>query len=306
MTAIMFSFISVFLISSVILLSVFSPQKKVSKRLNGLSVYDDVFAENGETEESFYERVIEPIAVAVTSFFHRVSPWGLTESMKKRLILAGNPRGMDADRFFSFKILFTFSALLIVFIFFILPGQPKGRVLLGGALLVTLAFFIPDLWLAHRIEKRQKKIRLALPDTLDLLSISVDAGLAFDAALSKVIKQGIGPLGEEFARMLQEMQVGSSRKKALKDLSSRTSVPDFQSFILAIIQADVFGVGISKVLKTQAFEMRNKRRQYAEERAMKTPVKIVFPVVLCIFPALMVVIVGPAVIRAIDAFSMMP
>lgn len=305
MTAILFSFISVFLISSVMLLTVFSPQKKVSRRLSKLNVYDDIFAENGETDTSFYERIVIPILNAVSIFIRRVSPKGFTENISKRLVLAGNPRGMDADRFFSFKLLFTFLTLIIVFIFLSIPGPSIGRVLLVGGLAVLLAFFIPDLWLSNRIEKRQKKIRLALPDTLDLLSVSVDAGLAFDAALSKIIKQGIGPLGEEFARMLQAMQVGSSRKNALKELSARTNVKDFQSFILSIIQADVFGVGISKVLKTQAYEMRNKRRQYAEERAQKTPVKIVFPVVLCIFPALMVVIIGPAIIRAIEAFSMM-
>jgi tight adherence protein C len=136
----------------------------------------------------------------------------------------------------------------------------------------------------------------ALPDALDLLSITVEAGLGFDAAVARVARQSGGPLGEELHRVLQEMQIGKSRSDALRDLADRTSIPELKSFVLAMVQADIFGISIAKVLQVQAKEMRLKRRQRAEEQAQKVPVKIVFPLILCIFPSLFIVLLGPAVI----------
>lgn len=306
MLGISFGFLATFLISWVVLEKVFSPERKVSRRLNQLSIYNQPTMDPDEEEPTFSERVVRPFFKNALQLIYRYSPAGMVDNIKRRLIYAGNPKGLDADKFLSLKVIVLVLTFLFFALLFWLPLFSMAKVFMFGLILTPLSFFLPDLWLTNRIEKRQKAIRLALPDTLDLLTIGVEAGLAFDAALAKVIKNGIGPLGEEFAKTLHSMQVGASRKEALKDLASRTMVADFQTFIMAMIQADIFGISIGQVLRTQAREMRVKRRQHAEEKAMKAPVKIVFPVVLCIFPALMVVIVGPALIRVITSLMMVP
>jgi tight adherence protein C len=159
-----------------------------------------------------------------------------------------------------------------------------------------LGYYVPEWTLRKKSGARQNAIRVALPDALDLLSITVEAGLGFDAAVSRVAKQAKGPLGEEFHRMLQEMQIGKPRADALRDLGARSTLPELQSFVLAMVQADAFGIAISKVLHVQADELRMRRRQNAEEKAQKVPVKIIFPLITCIFPALFVVVLGPAAI----------
>jgi tight adherence protein C len=144
-------------------------------------------------------------------------------------------------------------------------------------------------------------IKKALPNALDLLSVSVEAGMGFDIALARVANNVGGPLGEEFKKMLQDLQLGLSRKEAFQNLNKRTDVPELSSFIVAMTQAEIFGISIGKVLKVQASEIRTKRRQRAEEEGVKAPVKLVFPLILCLFPALMTVILGPAIIRVLDA-----
>jgi tight adherence protein C len=170
-----------------------------------------------------------------------------------------------------------------------------GRILL--LVLIPVSYFLPDLFVRSRIARRQKEIRKALPNALDLLSVSVEAGMGFDIALSKVSSNVSGPLGEEFNRMLKDIQLGLSRKEAFQELNKRTDVPELSTFIVAMTQADIFGIPISKVLKIQASEMRTKRRQMAEEAGIRAPVLLVFPLILCLFPALMTVILGPAAIR---------
>ena len=303
---ILFSFASITLISWLVLSYVFSPDRLVSKRLSQLKVYEKYLPATEEEEKSFSERVIIPLLSRILLVVSRFSPVGMNESIKQRLNYAGNPRGMDADKFISIKILSVFfAALFMLFIWSVMPPI-RPSIFLISFIILPASFFIPDAWLSSIAEKRQKKIWLALPDTIDLLTVGVEAGLAFDSAIAKVIKRGIGPLGEELAKMLQEMQMGFSRKDAFKNLASRVTSPEFHAFIMSMVQADVFGISVGQVLKTQAKEMRLKRRQHAEEKAMKTPVKIVFPVVLCIFPALMMVIVGPAILRVFSGFSNLP
>jgi tight adherence protein C len=161
---------------------------------------------------------------------------------------------------------------------------------------IFVGYYLPEWILRSKSGKRQALMRRALPDALDLLSITVEAGLGFDAAMARVARQAGGPLGEEMHRVLQEMQIGKSRSEALRDFGERSSVPELKSFVLAMVQADIFGVSIAKVLHVQANEMRIKRRQRAEEEAQRVPVKIIFPLILCIFPSLFVVLLGPAAI----------
>jgi tight adherence protein C len=167
----------------------------------------------------------------------------------------------------------------------------------------VLGFLAPNFWLRSRANARKAEIRRELPDMLDMLTISVEAGLGFDAALAKYVKNGTGPLSEEFSRALQEIQAGVTRRETLRRLGHRAEVPDLTSFISAMVQADILGTSVAHVLRTQSTEMRLRRRQRAEEAAQKLPVKLVFPVVLCILPATIIAIMGPAVVRLIGLFG---
>jgi tight adherence protein C len=169
--------------------------------------------------------------------------------------------------------------------------------------LVPLTYMLPDYYLKSKISKKQEDVRRSLPNALDLLTISVEAGLGFDQALYKVSSNCKGALGEEFKRTLKEMEIGVARKDALRNLSKRTEVPELNTFIFSIIQADIFGISIGKVLRIQAGEMRVKRKQAAEEKGMKAPVKLIFPTILFLFPALMVIILGPAAINIMNTLK---
>jgi len=175
--------------------------------------------------------------------------------------------------------------------------QLAAFALFGFALLAG-----PDAVLNRRVEARQHELRIMLPDVLDLLTISVEAGLGFEQALDRTISAVPGALSDEFARMLGEVRAGASRADAMRAMEQRTDVPEVRSFVLAILQADTFGVSIGRVLRAQSEEMRIKRRQLAQEQAQKAPVKMLIPMVFCVFPALFVVVLGPAVINIRDAF----
>jgi tight adherence protein C len=173
---------------------------------------------------------------------------------------------------------------------------------LVGAVVIVVGYFLPELLLHSRAQERSTKIALELPDTLDQMTIAVEAGLGFDAAMARAGKNGQGPLAEELIRTLQDMQVGQSRRQAYDALGSRTDVPDLRKFVRAIVQADKYGVAVADVLRTQAAEMRIKRRQRAEEKAMQIPVKVIFPLMLCILPVLFIVLLGPAVLDIVRVF----
>jgi len=175
--------------------------------------------------------------------------------------------------------------------------------ILLGCFLTALCYFIPDLRIISQGQERQKAIQLELADTLDQMLISVEAGLGFESAMSRAAANGKGPLAEELGRTLQDMQMGRPRRDAYEALAERTSVPDLTSFIRAVVQADVYGIGLAKVLRTQAKQMRIKRRQRAEEKAMKLPVLVLFPLLFFIFPTLFIIILGPAVINIVNALS---
>lgn len=177
-----------------------------------------------------------------------------------------------------------------------LTGQDSVLVLVL-ALASVIGYFLPDLLLLSRGQERDQRIQLELADTLDQMTIAVEAGLAFDAAMSRAAANGKGALAEEFTRTLQDIRMGVSRAQAFKELGERNEVPDLRQFVRAILQADAFGISIGDVLRTQAAEMRLKRRQRAEEKAQQVPVKVVFPLIVCILPALFIVIMGPAVIN---------
>ena len=228
----------------------------------------------------------------------RLSPSTAGSSLQRRLDRAGNPARWSADRFLATKGL----GLLVGAALGALLGLHRPALAIVFALVGAVClFFLPDVLLYNMGLKRQERILTALPDALDMLTVCVEAGLGFDSALAQVARNTRGPLAEEFARALQEMQIGLSRVQALRALADRSTVPELRAFVSSLVQASELGVPVARVLREQTGEMRVRRRQRAEEKAQKVPVKIMFPVVTCLFPALLVVIIGPGVISIAHA-----
>jgi len=224
----------------------------------------------------------------------RLSPAGAAANLQRGLDVAGNPQGWSPDRILAVKGL----GLVGLGLLGALAGLHNPEILvLGGGVGAAAGFFLPDLLLYNSGQKRQQRIPKALPDALDLLSICVEAGLGFDGALSQVARNTPGPLAAEFARALQEMQIGKSRSEALQSMAERTTVPELRAFVSALVQSTELGIPVANVLREQAKEMRLRRRQRAEGEAQKVPVKITFPLILCLFPALLVLVLGPGVIE---------
>jgi tight adherence protein C len=252
-------------------------------------------------QQPFSERVLGPAVSGLAGLARRLTPAGSRDRISRKLVLAGSPAGWDAERVLAFKGL----ALVMGagFGWLIASAFHLGGVFRIVAIAFSAAFFflIPGSILGQSALSRQDRLRRSLPDTIDLLTISVEAGLGFDAAMLHVRRSITGPLSEELGRMLHEMQLGVARVDAFRHLSERIDVQELRAFVLAMIQADVFGVSISGVLRTQAIEIRTKRRQRAEERAMRVPTKLLFPMLFCILPAMFVVLVAPAVLQVIKA-----
>lgn len=287
-------------VGSYVLFSSAAENRAYRQAVNQLSVYD-IRQTSKELTKPFFQRVIAPALEKVTGIFPQLTPQGLHARYERKLKMAGMPYGLDVDSFLGIKM-FVFVAFVVLAALGVLAasGGPGTKLLLV-ALLLFVGAYGPDAWLDRIIDRRRIAIKRALPDVLDLLVISVEAGLGFDAALQRIVKHSRGPLADEFAHVLYEIQVGVPRREAFRNLADRTAVDELRTFSHAISQADVFGVSVGKVLRTQATELRTIRRQKAEELAQKIGVKIVFPLILCIFPAIFVVILGPAVLRVYAA-----
>jgi tight adherence protein C len=297
-------FLLVFVLAYPALTMVFSEEQQVTRRLRRMSDYEASQAKQVEPLlRPFRNRVLVPTSEGLRHIGSALAPSGYAQAVRHKLMLAGNPNGMELGRFMAIKLVGTVAVLgLFIAGTAVRPLSSVTWVLVVMPMIV-LVFCAPDLWLTGRVAGRKLAIRRALPDMLDMLTISVEAGLGFDQAVAKLVRNTSGPLAEEFGRMLQEIQAGAERGEALRHLSARVEVPELNGFIMAIVQADVFGVSVSSVLRTQAVEMRMKRRQLAEETAQKAPVKLVFPLVLCILPATLIVILGPAAITFTRVFG---
>lgn len=234
-------------------------------------------------------------------FARKLTPSGYEAKLDRLLALAGRPASMPLPRLLVAKP--AIALVVAVLMMLMLSRMSSPQLILLAFFSTGLAYFVPDLLLYSRGQERQKKIQLELPNTLDQMLIAVEAGLGFESAMARAGQNGKGPLAEELIRTLQDMQVGRSRRDAYLALADRSSVQDLRSFVRAIVQADAYGIAIAKVLKAQAREMRVKRRQRAEQKAMKLPVLVLFPLLLFIFPVIFIVILGPAVINIIEAFS---
>jgi tight adherence protein C len=231
-----------------------------------------------------------------------LAPGGLYSSLSRRLDQAGNPSWLNIDAVLAYKALLLLIGAAGGLVFGLLFAGPFG--ILAWAVIGAVAgFFAPDLLVLHLAQQRQEEIRRTLPDIIDTLVVTVEAGLGFEAAVAQVVRNGRGPMVGEFARVLHEMQIGRPRVGALREMAARTSIAELKAFASAVVQATTLGIPMAKVLRQQSSEMRIRRRQRAEELAQKVPVKILFPMILCIFPALFVVVIGPGVIRLLDVLG---
>ena len=244
--------------------------------------------------EPFITRVLVPAGTRALSNLGRLSPVGQRDRIHHQLVLAGLDAGTRAEELIAIRFVTTAVGLLIGIAYAAYGGASRGLSLLVLILLPVAGYLAPSSWLSRKVSERKEAIFLDLPDVLDLLAISVEAGVGFEAALDIVCQHFTSPLAVEFSRTLKEMELGLPRRDALQNLKRRTEVPELSNFVLALVQADALGMPIGRVLHTQASEMRIKRRQWAREKAGKLPVKILFPLVACIFPGVMIIVLGPA------------
>jgi tight adherence protein C len=248
------------------------------------------------------ERLLKPLSDGTRALAVRLSPSGTGARLVRQLDSAGNPRRWTVEAIMGAKG----ACLLVCGVLGLLLGgglSPKGLLIAVAA--AAVGFFLPDLLLYNLAKKRQEELRRGLADALDMLTVCVEAGQGFDAALMQVARSTTGPLAGEFTRALQEIQLGKPRGEAFASVSRRSNISEMQTFVTALTQADRLGLPIGGVLREQANQMRLIRRQRAEEKAMKVPVKILFPMLLCIFPAMFIVIIGPAGIKIAATFSNM-
>lgn len=257
----------------------------------------------GEIDAPFVDRVLLPLLARAQGLGRRLTPADANDRIHQKLELAGNPSGWTADRVSAGKVVCFFAALGLSLLLTLAMGLPFLLTLVVVVGVSVAGYMAPNLYLYQRAYERAEVTQRALPDAIDLLTISVESGLGFDAAVAQVARNTEGPLAEEFARMLQEMQIGRGRTDALRSMAERTNLPDLRSFVSAMVQADSFGIPISQVLRVQSSEIRVKKRQWAEEMAQKVPVKILVPLIFCILPCLFIAVLGPAGIQIMDSFS---
>jgi tight adherence protein C len=270
------------------------------RSIQAIENYEVVNVREQEMLEPVSDRLVAPIGRRLLEIANQLTPVGYVEKLKRQIVLAGNPPGYEVDRFLIWKVVGAASGILWLLLgYYFFQDSP----LLMVAFIVGawgLSFMGADVLLSQKITARRTDIKRKLPDTLDLLVISVEAGLGFEQALDRAANTVPGPLSDELRRMLQETRMGASRADALRALDERTDVEDLRTFIVAMLQADTFGVSVSRILRTQADEMRQRRRFDAQERSQKAPVKMLFPLVLCIFPATLIVVVMPGFLQVFD------
>jgi tight adherence protein C len=247
------------------------------------------------------ERTLQPLVARLAAMVRRITPIGSLHNLERKLVLAGRPTNWPLERLLAVKVMLAIVGTALAL----------ARIALGGsaginALMIAFAILLyvtPDVLLSARAAERQRAILIALPDTLDQMTICMEAGLGFEAAMARTSQGSIGPLAEEIVHTLQEIQVGVGRRQALNALADRSQVPDLRHFVSAVLQAERYGVPVARVLNDQASELRLKRRQRAEEAAHKLPLKLLFPLILFILPPLFIIVIGPAVLQLIDSFS---
>jgi tight adherence protein C len=297
-------FISVFAGIYVLLSSVAPARGEMTARLKALDAF--TAAGYGHIDEElarpFAQRVISPLTGSLAGSLVRFTPTAVRRRVDDKLSAAGGFSGLSTDGFLLLCAFVAVSAALVVGGLLGVAGAPAAKVVGEAIIGLVIGAVIPVLLLNRKIAARRQSIQGDLPDALDLLTVSVEAGLGFDGALSRLAEKMKGPLAEEFGRTLQEMRIGVPRRDAMRAMGQRCNVDDLSLFTAAVVQADQLGVSIGNVLRVQSAAMREKRRQRAQERAQKAPVKMLIPLVVFIFPAIFVVLLGPAVIQLMSSF----
>lgn len=266
---------------------------------------ESVSLEDIELQQPFMQRVVIPVIKKIGEISTRFTPQKLLEVTTLKLELAGNPGRIDASTFLATRFVgaAVFGGLLLLISNLPTVDWPFARVILVVGIFTALGFFFPQLWLQSRINGRQNEVRKAMPDALDLLTICVEAGLGFDAAMSKVSEKWENELSIMFGRAIREVQLGKTQREALRDMADRIGLPELTSFVAAVIQSQILGVSLAKVLRIQSDQMRVKRRQFAEELAHKAPVKMIIPMALLTFPSIMIILMAPAAFQIAGAFG---
>jgi tight adherence protein C len=274
----------------------------IQQRLAEFAVRDEPMTlQEIELSTHFHDRIILPFFNRIGRFASRFTPQATIEATRHRLDMAGNPMQMDPAFFLAMR--FIVAALFggLIFLSFVMSGRGILNGLAVGVIFLLIGFVFPELWLSGRISRRQREIFRSMPDALDLLTVCVQAGLGFDAAMDKVHEKWDDDLAIEFGRVIQEIRLGKLRREALRDMADRLGVAEMTSFVAAVIQSEQLGVSMSKVLRIQSDQMRVRRRQMAEEEAHKLPVKMVFPIGILIFPSLLIVLLGPAILTMLES-----
>lgn len=266
---------------------------------------ETVSLEDIELQQPFSERVLLPIMKRFGEASTRFTPAKLLQETSLKLELAGSPGRIDATTFLATRFVGAalFGGLLLLASFLPTITWTFGRTALYVLIVSVFGFFFPQLWLQSRIDRRQQEVRKAMPDALDLLTICVEAGLGFDAAMSKVSEKWENELSILFGRCIREMQLGKTQREALRDMADRVGLPELTSFVAAVIQSQMLGVSMAKVLRIQSDQMRMKRRQFAEEQAHKAPVKMIVPMAFLTFPSIFIVLMAPAAFQIMSAFG---
>ncbi|MPM46287.1 hypothetical protein SDC9_92985 [bioreactor metagenome] len=299
------AFVIMVLFSFVFVGSYTAEREDVSLRLKVLeeSREESVTVIDEEMSVSFKNRIATPFFNSISRFFSNFFPSKAITNLNRKLLNANGFYGLNAEQFLGLSFVVGIVLAVIFVDLMVITNKPTSKILTYGLLTFTIGLFLPYVLLEQMIAKRKIALQQELPDVLDLLTVSVEAGLGFDGALVKLSEKMKGQMVDEFTHMLQEIRIGVSRKDALRALADRCNVQDISLFTGALIQADQLGVSISKVLRIQSLDMREKRKQRAEEQGMKAPIKMLFPLVFFIFPALLIVLLGPAVIQMIEIFT---
>jgi tight adherence protein C len=274
----------------------------IQERLSDLKVGEEPMSlEELELSQDFSQRIMVPFFNRVGEMAQRFTPQATLENARQRLEMAGNPMQLNPAFFLMLRFVFAILFGGLLFLIFARTGRNWIQGLGISVIFMLIGFAFPNLWLSGRISARQKAVFRAMPDALDLLTISVEAGLGFDAAMAKVHEKWINELALEFGRVIQEIRLGKLRRDALRDMSDRLGVNEMTSFVAAVIQSEQLGVSMAKVLRIQSDQMRVRRRQMAEEEAHKAPIKMVFPIALLIFPSIMIILLGPAAMLLVSS-----
>lgn len=274
------------------------PDDPVQARLKQIGYTEKgkvISQQEAELATPFRERVIKPFIEKVAQLSGRYLPAGIIKNLKFKLVQAGNP--MPINSFLAFQVVSAFAVPGAFIGLLVLGKVPASQIMLiGGFTFVIGAVFPNSFWLKGKIGTRKKAIQRGLPDVLDLLTVCVEAGLGFDSALNKVVEKVKGPIADEFNHCMQEIRMNKPRNDALHDMAERAGVEDLMNFVASLIQSDKLGTSIAKTLRIQSEEMRVKRRQKAEEMAQQAAIKMLFPLIMCIFPSMFIVLLGPVVI----------